>query len=95
MRRSCALSMKGIFYPGSDRVVIVSGGSREMGGRGAALERSIVDISGKYGMRVIGPDCIGILNGENSFDSFFQPVEYHSSWRGRGPKNVDNENTGR
>jgi 3-hydroxypropionyl-CoA synthetase (ADP-forming) len=54
-------------------VVIISGGFKELGNAGASLERRTVHIAKKHGIRVIGPNCIGVFNGENGFDTFFQP----------------------
>ena len=39
-------------------IVIISGGFREVGN--AEIEREMVAIARKYGIRVIGPNCIGI-----------------------------------
>ncbi len=56
-------------------VVIISGGFKEMGEEGAALEREAVRIAREGGMRIIGPNCIGIFNGIAGIDTFFQPRE--------------------
>ena len=42
--------------------IIASGGFREIGANGAALEAQCLDIARKYKMRLIGPNCIGILD---------------------------------
>ena len=42
-------------------VVIVSGGFRETGAEGKALEDRILETARKYGTRVIGPNCLGII----------------------------------
>ncbi len=57
------------------RVVIISGGFKELGGKGAALELQALKGARKYGIRIIGPNCIGIFNGKNRLDTFFQPRE--------------------
>jgi acetyltransferase len=42
--------------------VIISGGFRETGEKGARLERSVVEEGKRYGMRIVGPNCQGVNN---------------------------------
>ncbi len=42
--------------------VIISAGFKETGIEGAHLEHQVVDIAGRYGMRVLGPNCLGASN---------------------------------
>src|SRR4030042_5619426 len=42
-------------------VIIVSAGFKETGPTGKALEEKILAASKKYGIRIIGPNCIGII----------------------------------
>ncbi|MBI4773085.1 MAG: acetate--CoA ligase family protein [Deltaproteobacteria bacterium] len=60
---------------GIPAVLIVSGGGKELGAEAAALEREIHLKAREYGIRVIGPNCIGCFNAENRFDAFFQVHE--------------------
>jgi len=53
-------------------MVIISGGGKELGGERAAIEKRIQDISRELNVRIIGPNCIGIFNGENRLDCAFQ-----------------------
>jgi acyl-CoA synthetase (NDP forming) len=41
-------------------VEILAAGFREAGSAGAELEKSLIDISQKSGMRIVGPNCFGI-----------------------------------
>jgi acyl-CoA synthetase (NDP forming) len=43
-------------------VVIITAGFKEIGGAGLALEREVVRIVKQYGMRLVGPNCMGIIN---------------------------------
>ncbi|GAB4320931.1 MAG: acetate--CoA ligase [Promethearchaeota archaeon] len=45
-------------------VVIITAGFKEVGGRGAERERQIVEIAKKSGLRVLGPNCLGLITGE-------------------------------
>jgi 4-hydroxybutyrate---CoA ligase (ADP-forming) len=56
--------------------IIVSAGFREVDEEGARLEKEVGEISKKYGIRVIGPNCLGImsLSKENMMNSTFLKV---------------------
>ncbi len=43
-------------------LVVISAGFKEVGGRGIELEDQLVGIVKKYEMRMIGPNCFGIVN---------------------------------
>lgn len=55
-------------------VVICSSGFREAGGEGVKLEREIVEIAKKAGIRIVGPNTTGILNTTNNFTTSFMPL---------------------
>jgi 3-hydroxypropionyl-CoA synthetase (ADP-forming) len=56
-------------------VVIISGGGKELGGERAEIEQRIKDLSAQLDIRIIGPNCIGMFNGENRLDCAFQGHE--------------------
>lgn len=43
-------------------VVIVSAGFREVGGEGLEIENNIVALCREAGVRVVGPNCLGVIN---------------------------------
>ncbi len=47
---------------GTRGVIVISSGFREVGGEGVALEEQVVQISKKYRMSLVGPNCFGLLN---------------------------------
>jgi acetyl-CoA synthetase (ADP-forming) len=47
---------------GIKRAIVVSGGFKEVGGEGIDLEKELVGIADKYGIRLLGPNCIGVAN---------------------------------
>ena len=53
-------------------MVIISGGGKELGGERADIEQQIKELSSQLKVRIIGPNCIGIFNGENRLDCAFQ-----------------------
>lgn len=46
---------------GIKAVTIISGGFREVGPQGLALEERCLEIARRYGMRLVGPNCVGTL----------------------------------
>lgn len=56
--------------------IIVSAGFKEVDEVGAQLEKEVAEISKKYGIRVIGPNCLGImsLSPNNMMNSTFLKV---------------------
>ncbi len=43
-------------------IVIISAGFAETGDEGAELQREIVDVARGNGMRLVGPNCMGVIN---------------------------------
>jgi acetyl coenzyme A synthetase (ADP forming)-like protein len=58
---------------GLKAVIIGSGGFRETGLEGALLEDECLGIGRAYGMRLIGPNCIGLLDTHLPLDATFLP----------------------
>jgi acetyltransferase len=52
-------------------VIIVSAGFKETGSAGKALEEKILESAKKYGIRVIGPNCIGLIRPRNNLNATF------------------------
>lgn len=47
---------------GTRHAIIISAGFRESGERGRELEKRIIEIADEYGIRFLGPNCLGIIN---------------------------------
>ena len=43
-------------------LVVISAGFAEVGAGGAAAERELVALARRYGMRLVGPNCMGVVN---------------------------------
>jgi acetyltransferase len=56
---------------GIKSVIIISGGFREVGGEGKDLEAEVLRIKDEYGMRIIGPNCVGTVGLHSGFNSTF------------------------
>jgi acyl-CoA synthetase (NDP forming) len=61
--------MEEIGKRGIRSVIIETAGFAEIGERGMALQEKVKAIAMQYRMRVIGPNCVGVVNTENKFCS--------------------------
>jgi acetyltransferase len=52
-------------------VIIVSAGFKETGPKGVALEQKILESAKKYNIRVIGPNCIGVIRPRINLNATF------------------------
>lgn len=58
---------------GTKRAVIVTAGFREIGASGRMMEDELNAVAADYGMRFVGPNCLGIINSENSLNTTVAP----------------------
>jgi acetyl coenzyme A synthetase (ADP forming)-like protein len=56
---------------GARSVVVVSAGFKETGPRGAAEERRITDLCKAHNVRLLGPNCLGLINTGHSMNASF------------------------
>ena len=56
---------------GVSAVVVISAGFRETGAAGAKLEREILREAAKGGMRIVGPNCLGIMSPHMRLNATF------------------------
>ncbi len=61
---------KGIFW-----AVVESSGFREYGDEGKKIEEKIIQVAEKWGIRFVGPNCIGVINIENGLCTPFTPLK--------------------
>ena len=52
-------------------LIIISAGFKEVGAEGKALEDKILEIKNKYGLRIIGPNCLGIIRPSVKLNATF------------------------
>jgi acetyltransferase len=60
-----AAALKAVYEAVEKKVrglVIVSAGFREVGGKGLEVENEIVSVCRQAGIRVVGPNCLGVIN---------------------------------
>ncbi len=56
---------------GAKAAVVLTAGFREVGPEGAAEEQKIADIARDAGMRLMGPNCVGVLDTESRLNATF------------------------
>jgi acetyl-CoA synthetase (ADP-forming) len=55
--------------------IVISGGFREVGGEGIALEKELVAAANKYYIRFLGPNCIGVTTPGRKLNTTFMTYE--------------------
>ena len=61
-------------------LVVITAGFKEVGDAGAAMEQRVLEIARRYGMRMVGPNCMGVINTDpgvrlqGSFSATTEPV---------------------
>jgi acetyl coenzyme A synthetase (ADP forming)-like protein len=63
-------------HKGVHTLVVISDGFKEVGPEGASREKELRDIALGHGMRIIGPNCMGVINTDPSIklNATFSPV---------------------
>jgi acetyl coenzyme A synthetase (ADP forming)-like protein len=54
--------------------IILSSGFREIGDEGARLEKELLLIAEKSGIRIVGPNCLGIIFPHRKINTTFDPI---------------------
>ena len=60
---------------GTKRAIIVTAGFRETGDAGQKMEHELNDVARRYGIRFVGPNCLGIINSQISLNTTVLTVE--------------------
>jgi acetyl coenzyme A synthetase (ADP forming)-like protein len=57
-------------------LVVISAGFAEVGGSGVERQKTLMEIVRRYGMRLVGPNCMGVLNTapDRSMNATFAPT---------------------
>ena len=67
---------------GIHRIVIESGGFSEFDEDREGLEKEILKIASQWNMKIVGPNCVGIVNVENGLTMPFYPLYSHEAKKG-------------
>ena len=56
---------------GAKAVIVITAGFKEVGAEGAALEKEVAKVCASRGVRMMGPNCLGLINTENHLNASF------------------------
>ena len=56
---------------GIDAAIIISAGFKEAGVEGSILEREVAETAQRFGIRVLGPNCLGLINTSTNLNASF------------------------
>jgi acetyltransferase len=59
--------------------IVITAGFKEVGGHGVELENRLKEVVGKYGIRLVGPNCLGVINNN-------EKVRMNASFATKMPK---------
>jgi acetyltransferase len=59
---------------GVRNVIVITSGFSEAGHIGAALERKVLEIARSYNVRILGPNCLGIIRPELGLNATFTKI---------------------
>ncbi len=76
--KAALASVKACIAKGVKGIVIVSAGFKEVGGEGAGIEKQIKSLCTDAGVRLVGPNCLGVINPSPK-------VSLNASFSGRMP----------
>jgi acetyl coenzyme A synthetase (ADP forming)-like protein len=66
--------MKEAGKKGTPLVIIISSGFRESGKAGMQLEEQVLAIARQYGIRIVGPNCLGVMLPHQGINTTFDPI---------------------
>ena len=56
---------------GIERVIVITSGFAEMGGEGVAAQQALVEVATRHGIRMLGPNCQGMISVSQGFSLGF------------------------
>ena len=66
-------SLRDAIAKGAKSVIVITAGFKETGAAGANAEQELVEICRAAGVRMVGPNCLGVLNTDHSMNATFAP----------------------
>ncbi len=59
------------YEKGIDSIIVISAGFKESGIEGAAMERELYQKTKRYSMRMLGPNCLGLIDTQSALNASF------------------------
>jgi acetyltransferase len=63
--------MKDCGEKGVGAAIVITAGFREAGAEGRQMEREVIEIAREYDIRVVGPNCLGVIETNSSLNASF------------------------
>ncbi|MBU2547218.1 MAG: CoA-binding protein [Proteobacteria bacterium] len=60
---------------GVRRAIVVTAGFNEVGGEGAARQKELMEAAARHGVRLMGPNCLGVVNAHLPLNTTFYPFD--------------------
>ncbi len=73
--QTAVMLLEEIGHKGTKNIVLFSAGFKEVGAAGAELERELQAAAKKYGLRILGPNCLGFASTLRNINATFSRVE--------------------
>jgi acetyltransferase len=67
-------ALQSLIKAGAKSVIVITAGYREVGAEGAKAEEELVAICRQGGVRMVGPNCLGVLNTDHHMNASFGPA---------------------
>ena len=72
--RACIEAVDTLGSMGTKAFLVISAGFKESGEEGKRLEKTLVETAHKYGARITGPNCLGIIDTHTPLNATFATV---------------------
>lgn len=59
---------------GAKTIIVITAGFKEVGSKGAEAEKELVELCQAHGVRMMGPNCLGVLNTQHAMNATFAPT---------------------
>ena len=59
---------------GAKSIIVITAGFREVSAEGAKAEQELVELCHSHGVRMVGPNCLGVLNTDHRMNATFAPT---------------------
>ncbi|HEY3346136.1 MAG TPA: acetate--CoA ligase family protein [Nitrospirota bacterium] len=69
--------MKDCGKKGVAAAIVITAGFKENGQEGLILEQQLLEVAAGYGIRVLGPNCLGMINAHTGLNASFAPSMPH------------------
>lgn len=70
-KKSVKDAVKSSLNSGAGAIVVITAGFKEIGTEGAELESEIADLCRNHNVRLLGPNCLGLINTDNRMNASF------------------------